>query len=271
MVAVHRLVVSARYGCGRRAGSRTVTGGKHAMPARYAANRRARTEGAPGARRAMSAMRERTFRVIRPAPIPKLGGAMIAPDIPTWQVMIRAAQTPAFGIAVIVSLVFSGLSAAALPSLAPRPTPHPAQRPTPHLGHGLPLRDPATTALKLGSSTYPAPPLGDTRGENAAGLGPGPTPKVHDEAHPANPYLGRPQDIPNREAPTDNPDLEAALTELDQQADRDQAWSAQHLTPPGPAPSCPPICADPNAPKAQSELNPPPAPPRVGHPTESGG
>ena len=250
-----------------------MTGGKHAMPIGtpkhaikgcHAADGRVRAAGGSGARPALSALRQRVFRIIHPAGVPKLGGAVIAPDAPAWQMMIRAARTPACGVAVIVGVVFSGVGAAA-PSLAHRLIPHSAPTLTPHAAPTLtPVAAPtptphaaptptrhgnAATTVRLGPSTNPAPVLGDIQLENPDRLGPHSMPTHHDEA---------PKDIPDLNAPIANPDLDAALTDLDQQADRDQAWASQHPAA-GPATSCAPTCTDSTRSQPQEGPAPPPA------------
>jgi hypothetical protein len=182
--------------------------------------------------------------MIYPARVPELGGAVIDTETSAWQLMIRAAQTPAFKVAVIVGLAFAGFGAATPPLLTHSLTPnlahgwarHPAHRPTP-LG-------PATTGAEPGARIDFAPRLAETKGENPRGLGPDSTPKNHDEAT---------RDGPDSDAPKANADfndLDAALNELDQQADRDEAWASQHPAPP-PAPACSPICTDPTTPTPQ--------------------
>lgn len=176
----------------------------------------------------MSTVRERVVRLVQPTPVPKLGGAVIAPDVPTWQLMVRMTQTPVFAVAVIVGLIFAAFGAAASPTVADKVTPHPA--------YGLTPRSPAITPPKLTSGNYPPPPAGDTQIGNPEELGPNPAPKNHYEPPVANPDLKARQDVPDHEPPPqNNPDLEAALNELDQNADRDRAWASQHPTLPVPA------------------------------------
>jgi hypothetical protein len=52
------------------------------------------------------------------APSPKLAAGVITPDVPAWQTMIRAAQTPAFSAAVMVGLALTwlGTEAPSVPS-----------------------------------------------------------------------------------------------------------------------------------------------------------
>lgn len=86
-----------------------------------------------------AATRRRVSHTLRPARSPKLAGDVIARELPAWQLMIRAAQTPAFGTAVMFGLVLTWLGTAAPPLLhsahspsrpALRETLHPAQRET---------------------------------------------------------------------------------------------------------------------------------------------
>lgn len=228
-----------------------LTGGKHAMPARHAANGRGRKAVAARAARTLSPVGQRVFRAAHPPQVSKLGGAVIDPDIPTWQLVIRTAQTPAFGIAMIVGLVFAWSGAAAPSSLA-------AHKLTPHPGHVPTSPGRATNCDGTPDVHLPHPPPRDMRDEDPAGLGLDTTPKIHDEAHKDDPRLPAPQDVPDLQPATDNPDLEAALTVLDQNADRDQAWASQQPGPPVSPVSCSPICTDSNGPESQSELNSPP-------------
>lgn len=241
MAAVRKLGAGADDRDGRRAGSHGLGGAKHAKPtgrARYAADRRARAPGSSGLGRGLSAMRQQLFHS-RPTRVTKLGGAVIDPDPPAWQVMIREAQRPAFGVAVIVGLILAGFGPATPPLLAHGLKTHPAHRLTPHTADRLAPRGPATTAVKLGPPTYPVPPIGDIKLENPDRLGHNPILTNSDEV---------PKDSPDPKAPIANPDLDAALKELDEQADRDEAWASQHPAPPGPAPSCPLICTDSTSP-----------------------
>jgi hypothetical protein len=231
VVAIGKHVVPARDRRGRRAGSHTWAGKKHAKPGRHAANRPERTAGALLMRRAFLAMRQRAFCVIQPSRVRTLDGAVIAPDPPTWQVMTRAAQTAAFGIAVIVGLMFAGFGAI-LAGSGPPAHPVVTDKLTPGPAHGLTSRGPATTAPKLGSSAYPAPPLADMRAGNPAGSGPGPTPTVHGKSRQGNLDRETPQVVPDLKPPNTDPELEAALNELDQKADRDRAWASRDPTPP---------------------------------------
>lgn len=206
---------------------------------RHAADRRAPRPRTAAAYRSLAATRQRLRRMIHPTRVPRLGGTVIDGDTPAWQVMIRAAQTPAFGIVLIVGLVLAGFGTASFPllarSLTQQPThsltPHPAPGPAPPLGR--------VAGTEPGWSVYPAPTLGDTQGENPGELGHNPTRKINDEAT---------KDEPDREAPRDNPELDAALKELEEEADRDEAWASKHPAPPLEAPACSPNCTDSAAP-----------------------
>lgn len=250
MVATGKHVVLARDR--RRAGPHTSASNKHAKLGRHAATRSERTAGTVIMRRAFLAMRQRVLCVIQPARVRKLGGDVIDPHPPIWQVMIPAAQTPAFGLAAIVGLIIAAAGAAGPPFIAHKLTSGP--------GHALTTRGPATTTQKLASSAHPAPPLSAVRGVKPTGPGPNPTPTVHGEARKHDLDLDTPQAVPDLQPPKDDPDLETALNELDQQADRDQAWASRHPTPPESTPRCSPICADSNEPGPRPELNRPPAP-----------
>lgn len=226
-------------------GPQALTGAKHAMPkARHAPDRRARTARALRPSFALSATLKRAFRMIYPARVPELGGAVIDAESSAWKLMIRAAQTPAFMVAVIAGLAFAGFGAATPPFLTHSLTPHsahsgarhPANRPTP-LG-------PATTGAEPGGRIDFAPRLAETKVENPRGLGPDSTPEIHDEATRDG------SDSDATKANADFKELDAALNELDHQADRDEAWASQHPAPP-PAPACLPICTDPTTPTPQ--------------------
>jgi hypothetical protein len=225
-----------------------VTGAKHAMPkARHAADRQARTAGASGLSLALSATRQRASRVIRPAPVPELGGAVVDTKTSAWQVMMRTAQTPAFGVVVIAGLVFAGFDAATPPLLTHSLTPHPAHSSAPHPAHTPTPLGPAPTGAEPRGGIYLAPPLAETKVENPRGLGPDSTAKIHDEATNDSPGPYVPKADADPDAPKANADLDAALNELDRQADRDEAWASQHPAPP-PAPACSPICTGSTAP-----------------------
>ena len=231
-------------------GSPKLSVAKHAMPrARHAADRRVRTSEGSRLSLASSATLQRATRMIRPARVPELGGAVIDTAARPWQATIRAAQTPAFAVVMMAGLAFAGFGGAIPPlftqSLTPHPahsvTPHPAHSPTPHPAHRSTPLGPATTGPQPGGRTYLAPPLAGTKVENPRGPGPDSPSKSHDEAT---------KDTPDPNPPGANPDLDAALNELDRQADRDEAWASQHPAPP-PAPGCSPICANPAAPAPQ--------------------
>jgi hypothetical protein len=211
---------------GRRASSHTVAGAKHAMPtskARHAAIAgRARTPGDSRLGRALSAMCRPIFHT-GPNRVPQLSGAVVDPNPPAWEVMIRAAQTPAFGVAVIIGVIFAGFGVATPPPLAHELATHPSHRLSPHNAHRQMPTGPATTAVKLAPSASPIPPIGNVQLENPDRLGHNPTPTNDGRV---------PEDSPDPKAPKANPDLDAALNELDLQADRDEAWASQHPAPP---------------------------------------
>jgi hypothetical protein len=179
--------------------------------------------------------------MIDPARVPELGGAVVDTETSAWQAMVRAAQTPAFGVAVIAGVVFAGFSAATPPLLTHSPTPNPAHSLPPNPAHRPTPLSPATTAAEHRGGSDLIPPLAETKVVNPRRLGPDSAPKIHDEAT---------RDDPDPGPPKDNPELDAALNELDQQADRDEAWASQHPAPP-PAPACSPICTGSTTPVPQ--------------------
>jgi hypothetical protein len=91
---------------GKRGASTEVSSQK--TKARHAAPRRMYTAGAPGTRQPCRRC-GRAFRTFHPARPPELGGTVIAPDTRPWQAMIRAVQTPAFGIAMMAGLILTCL------------------------------------------------------------------------------------------------------------------------------------------------------------------
>jgi hypothetical protein len=69
---------------------------------RHAAHRQSGTARVAKAFRGAAAMRQQ-------ARSPKVAGGVMAPDVPAWETMIRAAQTPAFSAAVVLGLVLTWL------------------------------------------------------------------------------------------------------------------------------------------------------------------
>ncbi len=180
---------------------------------------------------------------------------MIDPQKPLWQVMIQAAQTPAFGIAVTAAVAFTGF-AAATPSLAYNPArdpahsvaPYSAQTLTPHPPHGLTPSGPATTRPASEWSIDRAPTLAKTQAENPNRLEPDPTPRNHNEV---------PKDDPVPQAPHSNSDLDNQWDEFNREAvDRYETWVSQHSVAPGPG--CPPICTDATSPSPEPGIAPTP-------------
>jgi hypothetical protein len=76
---------------------------------RHAAHRQAGTARFAKAFRGPAATRQPVFRTPQPARSPKLAAGVITPDLPAWQTMIRAAQTPAFSAAVMLGLALTWL------------------------------------------------------------------------------------------------------------------------------------------------------------------
>jgi hypothetical protein len=132
---------------------------------RHAAHRQAGASRFTKAFRVAAAMRQRVSHTLRPARSPILAGGVVAADLPVWQIMIRAAQTPAFGAAVMFGLVLTWLGTGAPAHLhsahgpsrpAQRETLRPAQRET------LRISAPATPALgKAEPSSGAIPTTGD--------------------------------------------------------------------------------------------------------------
>jgi hypothetical protein len=132
---------------------------------RHAAHRRGGTSRFTQPSRAAAATRRRVSHTLAPSRSTKLAGDVIAREVPAWQLMIRAAQTPAFGTAVMFGLVLTWLGTAAPPLLhgahspsrpALRETLHPAQRETRRVSA------PATPALdKAKANPGAIPTTGD--------------------------------------------------------------------------------------------------------------
>ena len=207
------------------------------MPkARHAPDGRARTASALRAPFALSATLQRAFRMVYPARVPELGGAVIDTERSAWQLMIRAAQTPAVKVAVIAGVAFAAFGAMTPPLLTQGSAPHPAQSLTPHPAHRPTPFGPASVGAQPGVGSHLESPLAEAKVEHPRGPGPDSTPQTHDQGS---------RDTPGPDAPPKT-DLDAALNELDQQADREEAWASQHPAPPpdpGSAPQPGPVPA----------------------------
>jgi hypothetical protein len=212
----------------RHAGAHARSGNDHAG-ARHAASRRGRGTKTPTASRALSAPHLNDSAVKSRAQTREPGAFLLSPSASAWQTIMRAAQTQAFGVALLIALATSSLVA----TVAPRG---------------------AQTQTTL---TPPSPPAGVTSApQNSPAAQPERRPTAPVIAHAAVPRSEQPDRVdrlpipphhsespfspPNLDAPTDSSDLDAALNELDRQADRDQAWASQNPgTAPIPEPWCP--------------------------------
>jgi hypothetical protein len=184
----------------------------HTNGARHAAPRRTRTAKFPAAFQAVASLRQQVSRMMCSPRHTELAGVALGPDVPGRHVMLRAAQAPAFGAAVMCGLVLAWVGAVAPSYLDHAHSPaFPAQRGTPH--------DPS-----------PAAPL-----FTDAGLRPEAMPTMDD---------GALSDV--SVDPKVFAKLETVLAELDQDADRSEAqayrqvpespWcesNCSHLSPPG--------------------------------------
>ena len=197
------------------------------------------------AHRALSATRQHASRIIFAAPVPELGGSVVVPDMPIWKVVVRTAHSPACGIVVIAGLLISAVVAPLLPG-PPRVshpfTQHSMHRHTPGAPAGAPMApgspDPAESAS---SGTDPGSPPSAAQGDNPAGVG-SDSASLLDAGPPAAP----------------DPELEAAMKDIDAQADLDQALASQNPAPPAAGPSCEPVCTDSNPPAPQQLPDQPP-------------
>jgi hypothetical protein len=137
----------------------------HRSGPRHAAHRQPGTSPITKAFRAAAANRQRVPHPLQQTRSPKLTGGVIVADLPAWQIMIRAAQTPAFGAAVMLGLVLTWLGSAAPPHLHSAHSPsRPAQRETlrPAQRETLRIPAPATPALdKAKANPGAIPTTGD--------------------------------------------------------------------------------------------------------------
>ena len=201
---------------------------------RHAASGRDRGTKTRTASRALSAPHLDDSAVKSRAQTQEPRAFLLSPSTSAWQTIMRAAQTRAFAVALLIALATSSLVATVAPRGAQTQTTH--TPPSPPAGvTSAPQNPPAAqperrpTAPVIAHAAVP-------RSEQPDRLDRVPTQARHSES---------PVSQPNLEAPTDDPDLEAALNELDRQADRDQAWASQNPgTAPMPEPLCPPDCGD---------------------------
>lgn len=138
---------------------------------RHAAHRQAGTARLAKAFRGPAAKRQPVSRTPQSARSPKLAGGVVTPDVPAWQTMVRAAQTPAFSAAVMLGLALTWLGTEA-PSVltwleggAPahlqsaHSPPRPAPRGTPRSsGPATPALDKATPRSGALPTTGDRPP-----------------------------------------------------------------------------------------------------------------
>lgn len=196
-----------------------------------------------------------TSPLIRRARMPKLGGAVKVNDLSTWQVMIRAAQTRAFGKVAVVGVLMTGLFGITVPHVVHTTAQDREQGPVAgavvHILESEPESGArSTTSAELGSSGDPA---SRHYGGNVATfetLAPRETTATdyaERDAEPTGNYL----------------DLEKALAELEQDEARREAWAAQNGVPP--LPSCGSVCTAPGPGRLPPGLIPPWDPANVDH------
>lgn len=101
------------------------------------------------ARRTMSAMRYNVLRTVQPARVPRLEDCVITSDTSVRQAVIRAAQTRAFGLALIAALIITWLGAAVTEGF---------------LGNRTTHYPPISGAHQVAPSSYPAYPPPAERG-----------------------------------------------------------------------------------------------------------
>ena len=169
-------------------------------------------------------------------------GTVIGDD-PVWQWMSRAARTQAFGCVVMVGVAVAWAGYAMLidrSELTPQAETIPQ---VPHAAPPVPLlkREPGYPAV--GTSDHGAP------------MNPAPPARSRDDLDAMNgPDVGSPV-MPQVDMWSRAPalSLDAALAELDQDAQLAEAWAAEHL--PGPM-DCSPVCIGPNSDASLSTESP---------------
>jgi hypothetical protein len=242
--------------------------------ARHAAEDRVHIAKAVRARLALAELRNRVTRVIHASRVPELGVALLAAREWLWQLGVRAARPRAFCVSLITCLLVAGV-------LAAEPSPRPIVRPPPR-GTSLTPRAPTPTVPGTSSgSQFDAgkqTPRGDVPQTGAVSpVGDLPSHTSEDPGHDLSLDI---QGLPP--APGD-PDLEAALSDLDKQADLDQLMWEQHglgQRPPVPAAGSPAAPRDgqvPDAPRPATsttasapQSSPPTTVPRDENPTSGG-
>jgi hypothetical protein len=198
---------------------------------RHAASGRGRGTKTPTASRALSAPHLDDSAVKSRAQTREPRAFLLSPSASAWQTIMRAAQTRAFGVALLIALATSSLVATVAPRGAQTHTPPSPPASVTSAPQNSPAAQPERqpTAPVIAHAAVP-------RSEQPDRLDRPPIPANHSES-PFSP--------PNLDAPTDSSDLDAALNELDRQADRDQAWASQNPgTEPIPEPWCPANCGE---------------------------
>lgn len=150
--------------------------------------------------------------------IPTLGGAVKADDVPTWQVVIRAAQTRTFGNVVAVGILMTGLCSIAWPNVSHRMQDREHGAEPDAVVQRLESGVPASTGAELDS---PGDPASRHYGDQVATfktLEPRATTATDPTASDAV-------------AAGNYPDLDTALEELEQDEARKEAWAAQNGLP----------------------------------------
>jgi hypothetical protein len=160
----------------------------------------------------------------------------------------RAVRTWAFGFVLITCLISAGDFTASL-------SPHPTSRP-PAGGTGLiPRAQIETRAGGSSDSKFNAPKQSPSGAASQAGAAP-PLRDVHSETS-VGPGHGLAIDVQGLPPAPDDPDLEAALSDLDREADREQSMREQQgLSQHPPVPTAGPPAAPPGG---QPPGAPPPA------------
>jgi hypothetical protein len=227
----------------KRTGIRNPRNGAH-----HAADHQVRIAKALRARLALEEIQQRVTRVIHAPRIPELGVALLAARALVRQWGGRAVRTWAFGFVLITCLICAGDVTASL-------SPHPKDRP-PVGGTSLAPRAPVETRSGSSSGSQfnarKQPPSGAA---SQAGAAP-PLRDMHSETS-VGPRHHLALDIPGLPPAPDDPDLEAALSDLDKQADLDELMRQQHgLGQHPPVPTAGPPAAAPDGHAADA---PPPA------------
>jgi|SRR5271154_3792535 len=187
----------------------------HAMPSPA----RMKRTGIRNPRNSAHQVRQRVTRMIHAPRLPELGVALLAARASVRQWGGRAVKTWALGFVLITCLVSAGGVTASL-------SPHPTDRP-PAGGTNLMPRAPIET--RAGGSSDSRFNAGKQPPSGAASQA-GATPPLGDVHSGTSQRPGRDPalDIQGLPPAPDDPDLEAALSDLDKQADLDQSMRQQH-------------------------------------------